>query len=346
MEQAYATPLRKKRGSAYAEGLGLTLLMAVSAKYLAGIPFLGLMGELVIAITLGVVWRAVIGVPADSMAGISLSGKKLLRYGIILLGIRLNLADIVQAGPMVLAIALFNTLFALLIVYLLARLMKVESKLGILTACGTAICGATAVIAISPQIKASDEDTAIGTLAIAMIGTMFTLLYTALYPVFGLSAFEYGVFSGSTLHEVAHVIAAAAPGGNEAVDMALIVKLTRVALLVPVAVLIGVWAGRLERRDGSGSVRASWRSIAVPWFILGFVALSGINSFGIIPAVIADQAVTVAFLMISMAMAGLGLTVDIAAFRRLGMKPFAAGLLGSALLSIVGFALVKLFGLV
>lgn len=341
-----ASKARKQRNRlGFALGIGLTLVIALAAKYLAGLPFLSIMGQLVIAILIGILWRATIGVPDQIVAGTNFSSKKLLRLGIILLGMRLNLMDIVQAGPKVFLIAVIVIIFAISVVYGLARLFKVEKRLGILTACGTAICGAAAVVAISPQIKAKDEETAIGAAMVAILGTIFTLLYTFLYPVLGLTQNGYGIFAGATLHEIAHVIAAAAPGGDGAVDMAVIVKLTRVALLVPVAILIGIWANRAEQREKGNSTKLSWRTIPIPWFILGFLIVSGINSLGIISADIASGIVTLAYMLIAMAMAGLGLNVDLVAFRRLGLTSFAAGLIGSVLLSGLGFALVHLLGL-
>ena len=168
------------------------------------------MGQLVIAILIGMVWRAAIGVPHDAIAGTNFASKKLLRFGIILLGMRLNLVDIAKAGPKVLVIAAVVITFTIFVVYGLTKVFKVEKKLGILTACGTAICGAAAVVAIAPQVKAKDDETAVGAAIIAILGTIFTLIYTLLYPVLGLSPYGYGVFSGATLHEIAHVIAAAA----------------------------------------------------------------------------------------------------------------------------------------
>ncbi|UQZ84303.1 hypothetical protein SK3146_03538 [Paenibacillus konkukensis] len=342
--QAISLPNKSKQNLGFALGIGLTLLISLAAKFLSGFPFLSIMGQLVIAILIGIVWRAALGVPSQVIAGTNFSSKKLLRLGIILLGMRLNLMDIVHAGPKVFLIAALVIAFTLSVVYGLARLFKVEKRLSILTACGTAICGAAAVVAIAPQIKAKDDETAIGAAMVAILGTLFTLLYTFLYPVMGLSALGYGIFSGATLHEIAHVIAAAAPGGNDAVDMAVIVKLTRVALLVPVAILIGIWANRSERKEQGGG-KASWKSIPIPWFIFGFLIVSGINSFGIIPAAAASNIVIIAYLLIAMAMAGLGLNVDLVTFRKLGMKSFAAGLIGSVLLSGLGLMLIHLLHL-
>lgn len=103
MTQVSGNPLKQTKGLGFAQGIGLTLVIAMASKYLADFPFLNIMGQLVIAILLGIAWRTVIGVPDRAMNGISFSSKKLLRYGIILLGMRLNLVDIVHAGPRVLA---------------------------------------------------------------------------------------------------------------------------------------------------------------------------------------------------------------------------------------------------
>lgn len=125
----------------FLKGILLTLLIALVAKYIATFPFLSILGQLVIAIILGMTWRATFKVQDSWQVGISFSSKKLLRFGIILLGMRLNLADIYHAGANVFLIAVINLLFALIVVYGLTKIFKVDQKLGILTACGTAICG-------------------------------------------------------------------------------------------------------------------------------------------------------------------------------------------------------------
>ena len=347
MEHTYRTLIKAdpKLKLGFFQGILLTLLLSIAAKGLSVLPFLSIMGQLVLAILLGIIYRAVVGVPQKATLGITFSSKRLLRVGIILLGMKLNLVDILHAGPKVVAIAVINIVFTLSVVYGLARWLKVDSNLGLLTACGTAICGAAAVVAISPQIKASDEETAVSAATVAILGTLFTLLYTVMYPLLGLSASGYGIFSGATLHEVAHVIAAAAPGGQEAVDLAVVVKLTRVAMLVPIALIIAFCKGYKQRKLEGHSQRIGWRELPVPWFIVGFLMMSGLNTIGIIPANITVQILLIAYLLIAMAMAGLGLGVDIATFRRLGKKPFLAGLLGSVLLSMLGYFLVHAFGL-
>lgn len=320
----------------FLKGILLTLLIALVAKYIATFPFFSILGQLVIAIIVGMVWRAVFKVQDTWQVGIAFSSKKLLRLGIILLGMRLNLADIYHAGASVFLIAVINLLFALMVVYGLTKMLKVDQKLGILTACGTAICGAAAVVAIAPQIKANQKETAVGAAIVALLGTVFTLIYTVLYSILDLTPTEYGIFAGGTLHEIAHVIAAASAGGKEAIDIAVIVKLTRVALLVPVAIIIGIFYRRMDKSEEKKGFTLS----IIPWFILGFLAMSAINSLGIIPANVAQAFVNIAYILIAMAMAGLGLNVEIKTFKELGVKAFIAGLIGSVCLSILGYILV------
>lgn len=348
--QSQTAPFKRRQNRGYVQGVGLSVLLAIAAKYLSSLPLLSVMGHLVIAIMLGLVWRAAIGVPEYAAGGISFSSKKLLRLGIIMLGMRLNLQSIVQAGPKVLAMAIIHITFTIAVVLGLAKWLKISGKLGILTACGTAICGAAAVVAIAPQVKAKDEETAIGAAVVAILGTLFTLIYSLLYPVMGLSAHGYGVLSGATLHEIAHVIAAAAPAGSEAEDIAVVTKLTRVAMLVPVSILLGMWMQRKERRENTSAGQAETevsrlRSIQIPWFILGFLLMSGVNTLGVIPERASGVIVAAAYLLIATAMAGLGLGVDLAVFRRLGIRPFWAGLIGSIALSVLGYGTLHLLHL-
>lgn len=347
MEHAGNWAKKKKTGSTgWWQGVYLTLILALAANMIATLPPFTMLGPMLTAILLGIAWRSVLGIPGTAAAGISFSGKTLLRLGIVLLGVRFNLADIFHGGPKVLAIAAANLAFALVVVYWIARWFHVEKRLALLTAAGTAICGAAAVAAIAPQVKSKDEETAVGVAAIAILGTIFTVAYTLLFPALGLNDTAFGVFAGATLHEVAHVIAAAAPAGSTATDMAVIVKLTRVILLIPAALIIGFLMNRSEQKPEpkkEGAVQISNR-LPVPWFIFGFLAMGAIHTLGIAPAAVIPPLVNVAGLLMAMAMAGIGLNVDIASFRRLGARTLAGGFIGSVLLSLLGFVLVKAFG--
>ncbi|MED1017368.1 YeiH family protein [Bacillus atrophaeus] len=318
-------------------GLALTAALALSSVWAVRLPFLSMLGPLVIAMMLGIMFRSIFGTKKTLQPGISFSSKHVLRLGIILLGMRLNLTDIYHAGANVFFVAVFSMAFSLAAVYILSRWFRVDQKLSILTACGTAICGAAAVVAIAPQIKANDNETAISAAAVSILGTLFTVIYTVIYSIIGLAPGAFGAFAGGTLHEVAHVVAAAAAGGSDAVDMAIIVKLTRVALLVPVALILGMMT---QRKKGAGKL--SFTSLPIPWFILGFLAMSAFHTSGMIPEAQAEQIVSVSYFLIGMAMAGLGLKVHVSEFQENGGRALAAGLIGSVLLSLFGYAIVFL----
>ncbi|MTH54702.1 putative sulfate exporter family transporter [Bacillus mangrovi] len=318
------------------KGAALTFALAAAAKAVSGLPVLAILGQLVIALGLGMAYRSVFGVPETFAAGTVFSSKFLLRAGIVLLGLRLNFSHIYEAGWSLLFLSALHIIFAFTVVYYLARWFGAEKTTGFLAACGTAICGAAAIAAIAPQLKANHEQTAVSTAVIAVLGTIFTLVYTVFYSVLHLSPDQYGFFAGSTLHEVAHAVAAGAAGGQTAADNAILAKLTRVAFLVPAALLIGMVAGR--RKEGAD--RKALLS-AFPWFILGFLGMGGLNTIGIIPEEASRLLLSLAYFLIAMAMAALGLNVHFKAFRKLGLRVLLAVSAGSLLLAGLGYFLVR-----
>lgn len=160
-------------------GIGLTLFIAMLAKMATSLPYISLIGPLVFAILIGMLWNTFFAVRAEWESGITFSSKKLLRVGIILLGMRLNLSDIAAAGwP----------------AFLLA--IGADKGIGFLTACGTGICGAATIVAVSSQVKAKPEGTAVSMAIISILDLLFTFIYTIFYPVLGLSSHAYGMFAG------------------------------------------------------------------------------------------------------------------------------------------------------
>ncbi|WP_246879869.1 YeiH family protein [Bacillus suaedae] len=330
------TYIKSIQDNSFIIGLFLTFWIAIIANLLVMLPIFQLTGAFILAMLIGLTWSTFRRDQFNSK-GATFSSKTLLRIGIVLLGLRLNFKEIFQAGPSMFLIALGCLIFTLVIVYYLTKLFKVNHRLGILTACGTAICGAAAIVAIAPQIKAKDEEVAVSATIIALIGTGFTILYTISYPLLTISDTAFGVFAGATLHELAHVIAAAEPGGHLAVDIAVIVKLTRVMMLIPIALILGIGMYLKDNQNNK-----TFRSFQVPWFILGFIFTSCLNTFGMVPATIVEVLITIAYFLMTMAMAGLGLSVNFKALGGIGLKPFLAAAIGSVLLSVLGFLLVQL----
>ncbi|WP_077596080.1 YeiH family protein [Oceanobacillus kimchii] len=324
-------------------GICITLIIALMGALLGKIPYLDIVGQLVLAIIIGMVWGHTIGLKNSHRSGVQFSSKKLLRIGIILLGLRLNLSDMYDAGLHAFLYAGFLLTIALVTVYSLARLFHVNKTLSILTACGTAICGAAAIVAIAPLLKAKESTTAVSVAVIAVLGTMFTLIYTLMYPFLPFTDYQYGIFSGGTLHEIAHAVAASTAGGEEAENIAIVVKLTRVALLVPVAILIGIYVKKREPQNDKQGY--SLKTLPIPWFIFGFLAMSAINTIGFLPESVVNLLIAAAYLLLSMAMAGLGLNVEFSVFKKFGLHVFLAALLGTLVLIGCGFGFIYLMGL-
>src|SRR5699024_5251486 len=189
-------------------GIGLTLVVALMAAFISNLPVSEIIGSLVLAIVLGIVWRVAFNYPAYMADGITFSSKKILRLGIILLGMRLNLLSIVEAGISVVITAVVVITVTIFAIYKIGSKLNLNRNIGLLTACGTGICRAAAIVAIAPQVKAKDVEVAISVATIAMLGTLFTFIYVLIFPLLNIESYTYGFFAGATLHELAHVIAA------------------------------------------------------------------------------------------------------------------------------------------
>ncbi|WP_022794050.1 YeiH family protein [Marinococcus halotolerans] len=314
-------------------GLIFTFIAAVLSSALAEIAPFSAMGALVTAILLGVFWRFTAGVPERALSGITFSSRHLLRLGIIFLGARLHLGDIYEAGFNAFFIAASGLLITLLFIYFAAKALRIDKTLSLLTACGTAICGASAIAAIAPIVKAEQKTTTASIAIIAVVGTIFSISYTFLFPFLGMNAYEYGVLSGGTLHEVAHAIAASEAGGTVSEDHALIIKLTRVALLIPVALAVATLQSRKENRGS--------HAIPVPWFIFGFLAVSLANTFNLLSDSAAAFMVSASYVFLGMAMAGFGMQMPAASFKTISLKMFIVTICGSLLLSFLGYVLIE-----
>ncbi|MBP3965763.1 YeiH family protein [Paenibacillus lignilyticus] len=338
-------------GSKKAGGIGFTFLLAAAGYGLSQLPVLHYVGQMACAILLAVIYRQVWGYPEALRAGITFSGKSLLRLAIILYGIKLNLLQVFQDGPSLLIRDIAAALFAIGCTLLLAKLLKADQKLSLLLGIGTAICGAAAIAAVSPILRSKEEDTAVSVGLIALVGTVFAVGYTMLRPVLALTELQYGIWSGTSLHEIAHVALAAAPAGEDALAGALLAKLGRVFLLVPLSlVLILVQRQRQQRRlrrlmeqtsgaeDKAKIPQAA--KLQLPWFLLGFLALSALGStdagqtFMHEAPEIMNAITKITTFLLTMAMVALGLNVDLRGSGKAIIKPLAAMVIASVLLAV------------
>ncbi len=331
------TATDSSQGLGLVQGMVLTLILALVARELSTLPILNIMGSMVLAILLGFTWRSLMGIPETAAVGVNYASKQILRYGIILMGLRLDIPGILAAGPQAILLDILAILIAITVITFLGKKAGLNKRLATLIAIGTGVCGAAAIAAAAPVIKARDDETAVSVAIIALLGTLFTIIYTLLYPLLNLTQFQYGLFSGSTLHELAHVIAAAQPGGAASVDLALLVKLGRVALLVPVVLLLGV----IFISENKTEAAENWRQLPVPWFIFGFLAFSAINTAQILPSFLTTTLIQGGVFLLTMAMAGLGLNVSLEMIKKVGTKSLGVGLAGSLILSITGWLVIS-----
>jgi uncharacterized integral membrane protein (TIGR00698 family) len=329
-------------------GLLLAGLLAFLAQEMAGIAWLQAHGisVLTMAIVLGIATGNTLYpyVSASSAKGIAFSKQYLLRSGIVLYGLRLTFTDIAHVGVggvLIDAIVLSST-FAIAC-WAGVRLFKLDRKTAMLIGAGSSICGAAAVMATEPVVEARCEQVAIAVATVVVFGTVGMFLYPMLFELaarhfMSVSQSAYGIYAGSTIHEVAQVVAAGRAVSESAANTAVITKMVRVMMLAPF--LMGLSA-YLSRDVASKATR-----IVIPWFAVGFVAVAAFNSFDLLPHALVATAVSIDTVLLAMAMAALGLTTHVSAIRTAGLKPLglAAFLFGWLLMGgfLINWAVSKI----
>ena len=223
----------------------------------------------------------------------------------------------------------------LCLTYLVCRLFNVEHTLAMLTACGCSICGAAAVMGVSAPLKAKSNDSVLAVAIVAILGTIFTLIEIGLQPVLGFSDLQFGIMAGLSLHEIAHAVAAGGVAGTVGMDNAIIAKLSRVLLLAPIALFIGF----MEYRRNKDSTQEM--SIPIPYFMGGFILASAVGSYMNIPSVWIQDLVSIAYTLLGMAMAALGMNVNFDVIVQRGAKPFTAAFICSVILLGASCGIVK-----
>ena len=326
-------------------GILLIALFSCSAFYIAEFPFVKNLSfsPLIVGILLGMVYANSLRnhLPETWVPGILFCTKQVLRAGIVLYGFRLTFQSVVEIGlPAILidAIIVTATIFIGLFV---GRLLKMDRDLALLTSTGSAICGAAAVLGAEPVVKSEPHKTAVAVSTVVIFGTLSMFIYPALYRagILDLTPEQMGLYTGSTLHEVAHVVGAGNAMGKEISDTAIIVKMIRVMMLVPVLLITTYLVARARKRQVQKGQK--FQKIAVPWFAIGFMGVIAFNSFDLLPAQLVAGINTLDTFLLTMAMTALGTETSIDKFRKAGAKPFVLALLLYVWLVVGGYFLVK-----
>lgn len=316
-------------------GLALAVAVAAVATALAAAEtrVLGhpVVDALVIAILLGMIVRAALPRAERFAPGIDFAAKEVLEVAVFLLGASVDLAALVRAGPALAAGVLLLVVLGLAAAYGIARALGLPHTLALLVGCGNAICGNSAIAAVAPAIGAPREHVASAIAFTAVLGVVAVIGLPLLMGPLGYSERQFGVLVGLTVYAVPQVLAAALPVGVVAGQMATLVKLARVLLLGPV-VLVAALSHAGRRADAP---KLRWTQV-VPWFVVGFALLAAARTMGWIGDGPAGAVRSLSHQLTLLAMAALGLAVDLHSMRRVGPKVAATAAL--SLLALVGIA--------
>ena len=337
-------------------GILLIALFSFAAFYIAEIPFVKKLSfsPLIVGIILGMLYANSLRnkLPETWVPGIKFCTKQILRAGIVLYGFRLTLTQVVEVGLPAIVIDSVIVVGTIFLGIWFGLVLKMDKDTSLMTATGSAICGAAAVLGAEPVVKCESHKTAIAVSTVVIFGTISMFLYPIMYRIGmldGLSNMEVAIYTGSTLHEVAHVA-----GAGNAMDptdtlgiagTATITKMIRVMMLAPVLVVMGL---ALSSRGGKYGSKGK---ITVPWFAFGFIGVICVNS--LLQYLFAVDSVKdiplngaieyIDTFMLTMAMTALGTDTSIDKFKKAGAKPFVLALMLYVWLVVGGYLLVKYF---
>lgn len=330
-------------------GVLVALLIATAAKVLESILPIHLIGASVIALFIGMIinsfWK-----PAYLTPGLKFTSKKVLKLAIILLGASLSIGTVLSVGKMSLLVMCFTLLTCFGGGYLVGKALKLNWKLSNLISAGTGICGGSAIAAIAPVIDAEDRDIAYAMSATFLFDMAMIILFPLMGKWLGLTDMAYGLWAGTAVNDTSSVVAAGFAFSEAAGNFATMVKLTRTLSIIPVVVIFELINIRLKRKAVAGNITAHQGKANIfslsPWFIVGFVALAIINSFGIIPAGVSSGAKELSKFLMVASLAAIGLNTSFKDMKKSGIAPMIHGFIISLLVVIVAIAVEYFMGIV
>jgi len=330
----------------YLPGIGVAVVIAIISTFLASLQFVKEtvhFSPLIMAILIGVIVGNIVKFPDTFKPGITFSLKKILRIAIVFLGFRLTFQNVAEVGieGLILDTVMLTSTF-LIGVWVSRKIFGLDSEMSYLIASGSSICGASAVLATAPVVKAEMHHAAMAVATVTIFGTTAMFVYPIVYKTFlggfGFDDLLYGLWTGATVHEVAQVVAAgfaiSEPSGNTAT----IAKLTRVMMLAPLLIILSFFLARKNATHGAG---VTLRDIPIPYFVFGFIAMVGVNSLHIIPDNIVHYINVVDGFLLTVAMAAMGLETNVNKIKGVGMKPIYSAFIIFVYLFFVGLIATK-----
>ncbi len=334
----------KKISSAYL-GIAVIIVLALIATYISQLAVVRSTGmsPVVLGILIGMIFGNTLptAVIERLKPGTAFAVKYILRTAIILYGFRITFQNILEVGAPGLLVSVLMVVSTLSLgVFLGTKLFKMDPDLALLTASGSAICGAAAVCATESVIKSEPHKTIIAISTVVLFGTISMFVYPALYHfgILNMSSDIFGIYIGGSIHEVAQVVVAGNAVNEAAANSGVIVKMTRVMLLVPVLLSIGVFAMRKRKIEG----QSSGQKFPIPYFVLGFILVAGINSLNLFSSESVSHINTADTFLLTMAMCALGTGTTFSKFKEAGTKPIYLASLLFIWLLVGGLLITKL----
>ena len=310
-------------GLALSAAIAGVALWSGNISAVSGAGFSALSLAILIGMVLGNTLYPQIGRPCEG--GILFAKQHLLRLGIVLYGFRLTFSQIADVGVSGIVIDVLTLSSTFLLACVLGqKVFGLDKHTSWLIGAGSSICGAAAVLATEPVLKAESSKVTVAIATVMIFGTLAIFIYPAIYPLLAhwFTPESYGIYIGSTMHEVAQVVAAGHAVSPETESAAVIAKMLRVMMLAPFLILLAARVKQLAPTNAGQRSR-----IAIPWFAILFIAVAMFNSFGLLPKAAINVLITLDTLLLAMAMAALGVTTHVSAIRKAGARPLLMALL-------------------
>lgn len=334
-------------------GIIFVAIFAAAATFISSLDVVKSLGisPLVIGIVIGIFYANTLhnNTPKEWESGITFSAKKILRFAIVFYGFRITFGQIAQVGMdgFLVSLIMLTSTF-ILGTWLGFKIFGMEKDTSMLTASGASVCGAAAVLATEPVVKAAEHKTAIAVSMVVLFGTISMFLYPVLYGVFfsdsssmlHMTPREFGIYVGGSIHEVAQVVAVPASIPNtpeEMANSAVIVKMTRVIMIAPMLILLGIYLSLSSKENSAGA-----NKLVIPWFAVYFIGVAGFNSLGIVPLDIVNTINLVDTFLLTMAMTALGMGTRFSKFKGLGLAPVYTATGMFVWLVVGGFIVTKM----
>ena len=334
--------LSEKRSSML-HGVLLITLFSCAAFYIGETDLVTSLSlsPMIVGIILGMLYANSLrnNLPETWVPGIQFCSKRILRIGIILYGFRLTFQDVTAVGIPSIIVDAIIVVGTISIGVLIGRMLKMDRGITLLTSVGSAICGAAAVLGAESALRAKAYKTAVAVSTVVIFGTLSMFVYPVLYRngVFDLTPEQMGIYAGSTIHEVAHVVGAGNAMGESVGSVAIIVKMIRVMMLVPVLLVISYTVARkASKSDAPGKINT-------PWFAILFLVVIVVNSFIPLSDSVRNGINTFDTFLLTMAMTALGAETSFDKFKKAGSKPFVLALILFCWLIVAGYLICKYF---